>query len=275
MPTIALVAAKVARKPEVGALFHEAFEHDIQLAIDPNLTVTRYDRTWRFSRAKRWESHLVGKLGFIHEEQSTEGYYDEAEEDFVERPFAAHRSHYSQWVIDLRSQIIVFEIKPPEIKIGTFLNNFKALLDKRPEFGFTVELVELPERFYEWARTVERITTFKAELRAPNPSYESRLEAIQQFVGETHAERATVEVRTSKQSERSLEVEQSILGEIVEYQRYGYAAVRAEGYSDGAKSVYDSEHHIQVERLPIEDHASQESVWDAIIRAFGRLWHPR
>jgi hypothetical protein len=121
---VALRAQMTLKQAEPSFSFSSA----IKEAINPDKTVFRYDRKWRVSQPIYKANFFVGKLGFMSSATETKTYYDEKLKDFVEQAVDFRQGHYVQWAIDLSTQIMAFETKPPDIKYQSFIGAFSKLL---------------------------------------------------------------------------------------------------------------------------------------------------
>ncbi len=114
MPQILIYFSKVAYKPQMtldGAL-GRSFANNIKEAIDPDVTISRYNREWRCSQPRMHNGEFfVGKLGFISPATETRTDYDDERKDFIEQSVDFRQGHYVQWVIDLSTQIVAFQTK--------------------------------------------------------------------------------------------------------------------------------------------------------------------
>lgn len=248
------------------------FAEDIYVAIDPALTAARYNRTWRFSRPRTVEDEfLVGKLGFTSVATETRTDYDETLKDFVEQNLPARQGHYVQWALDLSSQIMAFETKPPDIKAQSFVGAFEGLLDHRPDLALTIEYIRESAKFYEWAEQMDRISRFRAVLRAPNPDFADLPRSIRNLLEGPNADRATVELGKEPGSTESLEIKDTMIQEMVEYGQRGYSTVVARGAKNGRQRVFDSKRTVASEQVEIPDVAGVGAIWEALVEILSKM----
>jgi len=137
MPRLLIFFGKVAYKPQMTLWQAHGvrFTEDIKEVVNPDTPISRYGRTWRVSQPVHKDNFFVGKLGFMSSATETKTFYDEKRKDFVEQPVDTRQGHYVQWAIDLSTQMIAFEAKPPDIKYQSFIGAFGGLLDERPDIG--------------------------------------------------------------------------------------------------------------------------------------------
>jgi hypothetical protein len=262
---------KVAYKPQ-ATLFqavHE-FAEALQGAVNPETAVSRYGRIWRVSQPVHRDRFFLGKLGFMSSGTETIPYYDEKRKDFIEQAVSAKRGHYVQWAIDLSTQIIAFETKPPDIKYQSFIGAFVGLLNERADIGLTMERIVESDRFFEWAKQIDRLTRFTAKLRTPNPNFARRPRIVRELLEDTNGDSAKVEISKSKESSEALKTEKTIR-DLVKYGEEGYSTVIAHGFKDGSPKVFDSKRKIPLERIEISLPISVEKIWDQIIRALTKF----
>lgn len=269
MPRVSVYFSKVAYKPQRTldqALPEYSFDKAIKEVINPDKSVLRYGRTWRFSLPKDRNGFLVGKLGFTSSGTEKKADYDELKKDFVELTVDSKQSTFVFWVIDLLEQILAFETRPPDIKYQSFKGAFVRFLDERSDIGMTVEDIVETSKFKEWVNEVDRVTKFTANLRAPNPDYSKHPKIIQAILEDTNADRARVELSKLSESTDSLNTENTIT-EMVEYGKEGYSSVVARGEKGELLKIFDSRRKIPVEQMEIPDGMDDRGRWDFLIRA--------
>lgn len=272
MPKLRAALARVARKPGHPSLFERSFREDFPAAIDPDRQVERYSRRWRFSRPHLQGQFLMGRLGFIAKESDTQTLYDEARKDFVEQEVELGRGCFSHWFADLDSHLIVFELKPDKIEVQSFAGAFGGLLEGPTELAFTLELLQEARQFYEWADTVQRVTSFRAVLRAPNPGWGSRADEVyKDLIEQANADRVTVQLSKESDSQEGLVVSEGPIAGMVNFGETGYSVVRAQGIRDGDVSEYDSLRAVVRGTEMIPDHAPQELIWQVLRSLYERL----
>lgn len=268
MPRLSVSFAKIAYSPQLTlkqAFARHSFADDLKTAIDPDLTVTRYSRTWRFSQPKSvGRKFLVGKLGFVSPMTETKTDYDEDRKDFIERSVDTRQGHYVQWAIDMSTQMVAFVDKPPDIRFQSFFGAFSSLLFERPDSGLMLEKILESEKFFSWASKLDRISRFRANIRAPNPDFASRPQIIVALLQDTNADHAKVELR----SNGSLDTEKTI-HDLVEYGEDGYSTIVAYGEKRGQQKKFSSGRQISSRRLniPLRVMSDADAVWGRIIDA--------
>lgn len=269
MPQMLVYFAKVTHKPQ-RTLFQRSFDIDIQEVISPDRTITRYGRTWRFSKPKIHNGYLVGKLGFMLLGIEIKAVYDEEILDFIEQTVDAELSNFVFWAIDLSKQVLAFETKPPDIKYQSFKGAFEGFLAERPDIGLTVEDFVQTSRFVAWVESVERVINFKAGLRTPNPDFSKHGKIIQAILGDTNADRATLELTKLKESTDSLDTEKTI-NDIVKYGEDGYSSIVARGKKGEQQKVFDSRKSTPSERMDISKGITDDDKWKLIIDALRKF----
>lgn len=272
MPTIYVAFARVVRKAGQAGLFGSTVRDEAERAIAPDDEVRRYRRTWRFSRPDNDGTFLTGKLGYVHEAESMTTSYDETVQDFIEEPTTARQAEYSRWALDLSTQDLAFELRSPEIEFQSFVGAFRGLLDLHLDARLTVEIPVQPATFFEWRRSVQRLLRFRAVLRPPNPDWADRPERLRELVDKTNATEVTLEAKADPQE--GLNVEDTILGDVVAFQGEGYARVTADGVAaDARRLTYDSRKKAEVQRHDVTsllDHAGVWGLLKDLLRRRGR-----
>lgn len=265
MPQMLVYFSKVTYKPQ-RTLFQSNFDIDVQEVLSPGKIITRYGRPWRLSKPKTHDGYLVGKFGFMLSGPETRVDYDEQIQGFIEQTVDSRQSTFVFWVIDLLKQVLAFEVKPPDIKYQSFKGAFEGILAERPDIGLTLEGFVQTSKFIAWVKSMERVISFKASLRAPNPDYSKHPKFIQQLLEDTNADRARLELTKLKDSTDSLETKKTIK-DVVEYGEVGYSSIVARGLQKEKVKVFDSRKRIPSERLDISKGADDDSKWNHIIKA--------
>ena len=268
MARLLIFFGKVAYKPQrtlfqaLGAKFID----DIKEVVNPDTPISRYGRTWRVSQPVCKDKFFMGKLGFMSSATETKTYYDEKQKDFIEQPVDTKQGYYIQWVIDLSTQMIAFEAKPPDIKYQSFIGAFGSLLNERPDIGLTIEGIVQSARFFEWATQVDRITKFTAHLRPPNPDFASRPRFIRELLEDTNADSAKVELSKNKESSETLNTQKTIR-DLVKYGEDGYSTISAHGFRNESPTTFDSKREMPIEQIDVPPPTSVDKIWDYIIEA--------
>ena len=269
MPQMLVYFSKITYKAQ-RTLFQRSFEDDIKEVINPDTIITRYGRPWRFSRPKIYEGHLVGKFGFMLTGTEVWGDYDEDIKDFIEQTVESKQSAWVLWAIDLSNHMIAFEAKPPLIYYQSFKGAFEDILEKRPDFGLTVEDFVQTAKFVEWVSGVERVISFKANLRTPNPDWSKHPKIIQEILRDTNADRAKLELTKLKDSTDSLETENTIR-DLVNYGEEGYSSIIARGEKRKQTKIFDSSKRVPSERMEVAKGINDDSKWKLIINALRKF----
>ncbi len=267
MRTRTITFAKIARRPGQATLFERGFQDDLERALSPEYRVTRYGRTWRFARPKLIDHfYLMGKLGF--ERLATEAIirYDDDLEDFVSDIRPSEQGSVSHFAIDLNSQILVFEERPPDIRRQSFLGALRALL-RESDSRFEVETLADVTNFHEWIETVERVVRFSAALRRPNPEWRPRTQAIRDLIEPTGADRVDITATVDDPEAGKLTVEDSVLGQAVEHASEGYGQIRAVGIERGRRRFFSSVVNVQTSQVSESPEDNSETIFDKLIRA--------
>ena len=265
MPKMLVYFSILARKPQ-KTIFQSSFDKDIWKVIDPDKNILRYGRTWRFSKPKEINGFLVGKLGFISSGTEKRADYDERIKDFIEQTVDSKQSTFVFWAIDLSKQRLAFETKPPDIKYQSFKGTFDGFLGEHLDIGLTVEDIVETSKFLEWVKTVDIVTKFTANLRAPNPDYSKHPNFIHDILEDTNADRAKVELSKHSESTDSLNTENTIKN-MVEYGEEGYSSIIARGKEGDQLRIFNSKKRVPLEQMDIPDSIDDDRKWGFIIKA--------
>ena len=266
MPQITIFFCKVTYKPQLTMYqILDEYNKNLRESINPDLTTTRYGKIWRFSQPKLFNSKFfVGKLGYTSAGIEKKTYYDEKAKDFIEKSVDSKLVSYSRWAIDLSRHLIAFEVKPPDIRYTAFVNAFKSILDQSPSIGMTIEHMVQSSEFYEWVERVDKVTKFTANLRAPNPDYQSRTNIIKELLELPKGDSAKVEIRISEEAKESLDTSTTI-SDLVQYGEEGYSTVKAQGLKNGHITQFDSRHKTPSDSVDIPPTTLPDKIWDYII----------
>ncbi len=269
MPQMLVYFSIVTYKPQ-RTLFQRSFDKDIQEVIDPDTIVSRYGRTWRFSKPKMKNGFLVGKLGFTAPGTEKRADYDEGIKDFIEQTVDSKQATFVFWVMDLSKQILAFETKPPDIKYQSFKGAFEGILNERSDISLTLEGIAETSQFVEWVKDIDRVTKFTANLRTPNPDFSKHAKIIQSLLEDTNADRARLELVKLKESTDSLDTEKTIK-DIVEYQEEGYSSIIARGEKEKQVKIFDSRKKVPMEQMDTPEVIDDDSKWNLIIKALRKF----
>ena len=184
--------AKITRQP---GLWDAPFGEWLLETLDPRGDVTRYRRTWRVSKPEQIDDRfLAGRFGFVQEAAAQETTYDEALQDFVTTEGTTSEGSFSNFVVDTHTEIVAFEERPPDIRAGSFLNNFRALITGPG--SVTVQLLLDPAAWPAWTATLDRLVEVRAVVKDPNPGWNEDAGAIRELVEDSNAEEADVKVKS-------------------------------------------------------------------------------
>lgn len=272
MPQILVHFCKVIYKPQrTIAQAIEKYDKNLEVSINPEITTTRYNKIWRFSLPQLHnKSFLIGKLGYTAIGVEKKTYYDEIKKDFIEQAVDSRLVSYSRWAIHLPTQLMAFEVKPNDIRYTAFINAFKDILDNSSDIGLTIEHMVQSAKFYEWANEIDKITRFAAHLRRPNPRFVKRTDALEVLLEKPNADSATVIINKSKESEDSLNLEDTI-HDLVEYGEEGYSTITARGFKSGAPKQFDSRKETPSERIDIPPETPSDKIFGYIIEALRKF----
>ena len=216
--------AKITRR---DAFLTETFAAWLARAIDPTVTVTRYNRTWRFARQHIQEGFVVSRLGFVRITAGQQTRYDEVEQDFVVEEGEVSKGSFSHFVVDVQREIVAFEERPPEVRPQSFTSNFKALVEESGT-RVSIELLADPATFPVWAGSVDRVTTVRAVVQNPNPGWSEDAADIRNLAEQAAAEE--VDISAKAVDGESLNAgARWIRGAIEQVAEHGQGSVRATG----------------------------------------------
>ena len=251
------------------AVANRPFDQDISTALDPQITVERYGRSWRLSRPQTIEGQpfLWGKLGYQGASSGSDVEYDEESEDFVT---VAGRQHgqFSYCALDLEERYLLFEERPPDIKRQSFSGALQAILhESASPYIFDVDPVIDPEDFLAWLSRTDRVTRFRATVRQPNPNWDDRPEAIRVLIEETNAKRVAVEA-TAGSGGPGLEIMASDLGAFVEHTSGGNGSISSAGETaDGRATLFNSDRKVRGTTMDVDNNESEDSFVQRLIAA--------
>jgi hypothetical protein len=240
--------------------------------INPKNIINRYERDWRFSKPKIEGGYFMGKFGFVQEGKETKGDYDEEKQDFIQHTIDSRQTTWVLYVIDFRSHVLAFEAKPPLIYYQSFKGAFEKNLDTNyPQLNFMMEDFVQTSKFVAWVKDeVDKVTSFKANLHARNPNYSRDPVFIQKLMGETNADRATLELSKLKDSTDSLNTD-TVINDVVTYGEEGYSSIVARGKKGEQVKIFDSSKRTPSQRIEVPKDINDESKWKTIINALRKF----
>jgi hypothetical protein len=240
--------------------------------INPRNIINRYERNWRFSKPAVKGRYLMGKFGFVQEGRETRGDYDEEKQDFIQQTIDSRQTTWVLYVIDLEGRVLAFEAKPPLIYYQSFKGAFQKNLDTNyPELNFMVEDFVQTSKFVAWVKEeVDKVTSFKASLRARNPDYSRDPLFIQKLMAETDADRAKLELSKLKDSPGSLNTDTAI-NDVVAYGEEGYSSIVARGKKGEQIKIFDSSKKTPSHRIEVPKDINDALKWKTIINALRKF----
>ena len=253
-------------------LFQQSYDVDIQKVINPKDIVNRYERDWRFSKPTVKGNYLMGKFGFVRRGKEEIGDYDEEQQDFIRQTIDAKQTTWVLYVIDFENHVLAFEAKPPLIYYQSFKGAFQKNLDSNyPQLNFIVEDFVQTSKFVSWVKEeVDRVTNFKASLRARNPNYARDPKFIQRLMGETNADRANLEFSKLKDSTDSLNTG-TVINDVVTYGEEGYSSIVARGKKGEQIRIFDSSKKTPSQRIDVAKDIKDTLKWKTITGALKRF----
>lgn len=269
MPETTVVFGRIAPRRQLP-LSNRSLQEGIQAAIDPNARVTRYGRTWLFSKPDVHRGYIAGKLGFIRAEQTIETHYDRSKQDFVEQSGPSEEVRYSHFVITRPSLQIVFEIRPATINIQSFVGAFQGLVNQSRRVNVTLEVSRIGQPFPEWVKSTQRVVRFHASIRPANPHYSDRTDRLEKLLTESNADKIGIDATTGPSKSNGLRLENSLLGEIVDYEEEGYAEFDVLAESNGRIVRFDSREAIRKEKLRVPRGSPTDEIWRSMLALLRR-----
>ncbi|MFO7996654.1 MAG: hypothetical protein R6U93_05890 [Dehalococcoidia bacterium] len=271
MPQMLVYFFRVTYKMQ-RTFYQQTYGVDIQKAINPKDIINRYDRDWRFSKPTTKGDYLMGKFGFVRKGKEEIGDYDEEQQDFVRQTIDAKQTTWVLYIVDLDSHVLAFEAKPPLIYYQSFKGAFQKNLDTNyPELNLMVEDFVQTSRFLAWVRDeVDKVTSFKASLRARNPNYSRDPKFIQRLMGETNADRARLELGKLKDSTDSLNTG-TVINDVVTYGEEGYSSIIARGKRGEQVKIFDSSRKTLSHRVDVGKDISDALKWEKMIEVLRRF----
>ena len=262
MPRRRLTLMRINRSADLPmfAVADRPFDQDIRTALDPQITVERYGRSWRLSRPRTIEDQplLWGKLGYHGASSGSDVEYDEESEDFVTVSGRQH-GQFSYYVLDLEDRYLLFEERPPDIKRQSFSGALHAILhESMSPYIFDVDPVVDPEDFIAWLRRTHRVTRFRATVRQPNPNWDGRPQNIRDLIEESNAARVAVEA-TAATDGPGLKIMESDLRPFVEHISEGNGVISSAGETEQGPTVFHSERKVRGTNLDIDISEPEES----------------
>ena len=207
---------------------------------------------------------LWAKLGFQRARSKT--FYDEKTHDFVSGAAADLEASFAIFALDVTTQYLSFELKPPEIDLESFRSALDALLrlNKR-EFRFTVELVPDVVQFEKWLLGVDRVSRLRIALRRPNPSFAGRPLAVRELLEKSNSARVTIEA-VAPEGE-SLNVEGSDLKDLTTYSGEGYGDITASGQRGDRRARFESRRNLRTTEIQVTKGETAQAIARRLIES--------
>ena len=238
---------------------------DLVAALSPDSHVERYNRSWRFSRPRRLDGWLLGKMGFERLGERAGSTYDEELKDFVPITRVNEQVSFSHFVIELNSQTIAFEEKPPDIRRQSFIGAFQALTGVAG-LRFSLDLLSDAEDFREWLGTIDRLVRVRVVVRRPNPDWTEVPELLRRLLEPSNAEEADVTLWTGDDdSESGLVVDGTVIDDAAGYVAAGHGTLRARGRAPGGRNrEFSSERNVRSVQIEEDVADDSESIFERI-----------
>jgi hypothetical protein len=246
MPTDQLMRhvglAQIKHLPQ-GDLLSSNLEDDLKRALEPSMKAERYQRVWRLSRLGQFEDFLCGKLGFSKSRLTEETFYDEKESDFVTLERDSREGAVSCFVLRIphneqEMALLAFEERPPDIYRQSFIGAFGKFLSNA-RLAYEIENIRHKIDFIPWLDEMDRIIKFSGTFRRPNPRWQPRTEQVRDIIDQTHADMIKLAAKAHRPGQ-GLNIEESILGGIVEHSKGGYGDYSVRGIRGESEFNY---HH--------------------------------
>jgi|ERR1039458_8850688 hypothetical protein len=130
---------------------------------------TRYGRTWRMAQWHQADpQYVLGRIGF--EVAGATETWSEARRDFQVTEMT--QGHTSPFAVDLRTLRVAFQLRPGQIKVRTFTENFRALLEAAGPYLWEVRPESDRPSWEDWLASVARVNEVRVTIHTPNPHYE-------------------------------------------------------------------------------------------------------
>jgi hypothetical protein len=245
----------IDRSPGQLAMVHRRFPESVRAALNPERPVRFYGREWRLSQPI-WNSDgetVLAQLGFRRRTQHEEVDYDESRHEWVSSEAAARQGNFSNFVLDLKRQLIAFEDRGDDLKREAFLNAFSLFL--RPA-GLEINLISDTRGFETWLDSVDSVTRFRVTLRRPNPGYSKRAALVRDLAQETAADRLTVEA----ESKDGLNVRNTLLDGAADTAAMGNGSFKATGIVAGKHRFFDSAKRFLSTRITVDPSDSMDTI---------------
>lgn len=252
--------AKINRRD--ATLFDRDFKSDLATAIDPSVKISRYGKTWRFSRPTVTGQRLVGKLGFDRSAQVAGAHFDEETEDFVVAEAPTEQGNFAIYVVDLRSQVVAVEERRPDIYLKPFLGAFQKLLDLS-NYKFEVDPMSSEQSFRDWVAAMDVVTRFHATLRPPNPSSSRRAREVRKLMTETDAD--TLQIDATAAEDAGLTIQETLLEATAEHAAGGNGSFTASALKNGARRFFHSTRQLLKGEIQVTNDDDEDSLVRKIV----------
>lgn len=262
--------ARITKQPG-RLLFFPNTADAIESCIDPKYRTTRYERTWRFSKAHRLDARfLAAKLGFVRAGEHEAVHFDEEQGDFVEVKRPSEEGNFSHFVVDTEHYVLVFEERLPDVRRQSFLGAFRALVRDEAKQPLEIEALSSHAKFRQWLETIDRLVRFRAVLSPPNPSWRPGTDDVRKLIEGTAADRVIVEASVEERGDGSLKVDTSIIDASAEHAEGGYARIKAVGLRQDRRREFSSDQNIETDRIEETHDDTSETIFTKVAASLRR-----
>jgi hypothetical protein len=270
MPNRRLWIGRINRRERT--LFDTTFREDVLTALDPDHSAMRSGRMWRTSRPEELPNEWIfAQLGFETRSRRDAVRFDEESERFVHSGSDLLDGSFVLFVVDLRSQYVLFEEKRPDVPQASFVWAFTRLLNSG-DARFDFNLIPDGREIEQWIASVDSVTRCYARVHKPNLKWRERVEAVRELV--SAGEDVTVDVKalpaapevdagnsvTPPLHDGGVDVNQgSFLRALLDHVSLGgNGVVRMSGVRNGGRSFFDSLTRLRQRQIRVDLSTTEE-----------------
>jgi hypothetical protein len=173
---------------------------------------------------------VFGRLGKLRPGSEQKG-YDWQARAFIMAPVDQETATgWSNFVIDLRSRVILYEDRPPHVSGGQFRAYFKKVYEIRTRDYQDVEIFQISptDEIYAFISSLDRLTRVSADVGPANPEATKEFEALQRQLQQAKATEAKIVLSNPE----GLVTNKTLASEAIALAAVGYGTVTLSGSRD-------------------------------------------
>lgn len=223
-----------------------------------------YNRTWILSRPIRSGGYVQGRLGFERPTPTEGVHFDRTAQDFVTTEERSEQGSFAHYVINVRTRVMAFEERPPDIRRESFLGAMRRILGGR---GFELDDIADNRSFDSFVASVDAISRYDVRLVRANPSASRRArDTYNAIFVEPDPDSVTLTLASDTRGERAgIDVSSDVVQGTAAHALDSNGKIRVTGYMrSGARRFWDSARHLLQGSIQVSRDDPAEVVQESI-----------